>query len=252
MQGLWDTSNVKPRTDIIIAGDTLPAMFLNAVAARRDKVWMREKELGVWREWTWDETALAVREVAMGLAAIGFEPGDCASILSNTVVEWVVTDLGVLCAGGVANGIYPTDAAAQCEYLCTDSASVILFVEDDEQLDKVLEVRERLPLLRKIIVFDMEGLTKLDDPQVMVSKVSDSNTQSGRWVTTMRCGSGVVMIGFELQARSEGSSARPAARRALSPPGGQRTQRAWGPHQRQVFLFFHRRSPRTPSSFMPK
>ena len=167
MQGLWDTSNVKPRTDIIIAGDTLPAMFLNAVAARRDKVWMREKELGVWREWTWDETALAVREVAMGLAAIGFEPGDCASILSNTVVEWVVTDLGVLCAGGVANGIYPTDAASQVHYLCEDSRSTVLFVEDEEQLDKALEVRARLPLLQAIVVFDMNGLQRYVDPMVM-------------------------------------------------------------------------------------
>jgi long-chain acyl-CoA synthetase len=65
------------------------------------------------------------------------------------------------------NGIYPTDAAAQCEYLLADSSSVFVFVEDDEQLDKILEVRARLPLLRKIIVFDMEGLHELKDAQVM-------------------------------------------------------------------------------------
>jgi long-chain acyl-CoA synthetase len=99
--------------------------------------------------------------------ALGFAPGERASILGNTVVEWVLADLGVLSAGGVANGIYPTDAASQVHYLCDDSGTTILFVEDDEQLDKALAVRAQLPRLRMTIVFDMEGLTGLDDPQVM-------------------------------------------------------------------------------------
>ena len=88
-------------------------------------------------------------------------------MLSNTNREWLYADMGILGAGGVSNGIYPTDAPAQVEYLCSDSATVYLFVEDDEQLDKALEVRARLPTLRKIIVFDMDGLREFDDPQVM-------------------------------------------------------------------------------------
>ncbi|MES2686148.1 MAG: long-chain fatty acid--CoA ligase, partial [Pseudomonadota bacterium] len=75
--------------------------------------------------------------------------------------------LAVLSCGGVANGIYPTDAASQVHYLCEDSATRILFVEDDEQLDKALEVRSQLPALRKIVVFDMEGLRDLDEPDVL-------------------------------------------------------------------------------------
>jgi long-chain acyl-CoA synthetase len=82
-------------------------------------------------------------------------------------VEWVWADLAVLCCGGVSNGIYPTDAASQVNYLCEDSRTTILFVEDDEQLDKALEVRAQLPLLRKIVVFDMEGLSGLDEPDVI-------------------------------------------------------------------------------------
>jgi long-chain acyl-CoA synthetase len=167
MTTLWDTSRIAPRTDIVVPGDTLPAMFWNAVGARADQVWLREKELGLWREWTWAETGRAVREVAMGLASIGFEPGDCASILSNTVVEWVISDLGVLSAGGVSNGIYPTDAPSQVQYLCEDSGTTVLFVEDEEQLDKALEVRGRCPKLRQIVVFDMEGLQRFEDPMVM-------------------------------------------------------------------------------------
>ncbi len=167
MSNLWDLSHIQPREDIVVPGETMPQVFLNAVKLRGDKTFMREKKLGIWRAWSWNQAAAAVREVTMGLAALGFQPGETASILSNTVVEWVIADLGILCAGGVSNGIYPTDAAPQVHYLCADSSTTILFVEDEEQLDKVLEVRASLPLLRKVVVFDMEGLAHYSDPMVM-------------------------------------------------------------------------------------
>ena len=167
MSNLWDVSHIQPRNDIVVPGETIPAVFWNAVALRGEQVWMRQKELGVWRSWSWQQTGDAVREIAGGLLALGFEPGHTASILANTVVEWVLADLAVLSCGGVSNGIYPTDAASQVHYLCEDSATRVLFVEDDEQLDKALDVRERLPLLQKVVVFDMKGLRDLDDPGVM-------------------------------------------------------------------------------------
>ena len=167
MSNLWDLSHIRPNNDVVVPGDTIPAMFWNAVEKRGPKVWLRQKHLGIWRSQTWDQTAEAVREIAGGLMSLGFQHGETASILSNTVIEWVLSDLAVLSCGGVANGIYPTDAASQVEYLSADSRTTILFVEDDEQLDKALEVRERLPLLRKIVVFDMEGLRDLDDPGVI-------------------------------------------------------------------------------------
>jgi long-chain acyl-CoA synthetase len=167
MSNLWDLSAIKPDTAIAMQGDTIPAMFWNAVNERGPKVWMRQKQLGIWRSWTWTQTGDAVREIAGGLMSLGFQPGDTASILSNTIVEWVLTDLAVLSCGGVSNGIYPTDAASQVTYLCEDSRSSILFVEDDEQLDKALEIRAHLPGLRKIVVFDMEGLRELNDDAVI-------------------------------------------------------------------------------------
>ena len=146
---------------------TVARMFWHGVKTRGPQVILRQKDLGIWRAVTWDQLGRAAREVGMGLVALGLQPGEVASIQSNTNREWVYADLGILGAGGVSNGIYPTDAAAQAEYLLADSASVLVFVEDEEQLDKVLEVRERLPRLRKIIVFDMEGLRDFDDAQVM-------------------------------------------------------------------------------------
>ena len=166
MSNLWDLSRIQPKLEVVVPGETVHQMFWNAVKLRGEKTFMREKALGIWRAWSWNRSGTAVREVAMGLASMGFEPGDCASILSNTVVEWVLCDLAVLSAGGVSNGIYPTDAASQVRYLCEDSGTTVLFVEDEEQLDKALEVRAQLPRLQKIIVFDMEGLSRFDDPMV--------------------------------------------------------------------------------------
>ena len=167
MSNLWDLSHIQPGRADVVPGETIPAMFWNAVALRGDQVWMRQKKLGIWKSWSWRQTGEAVRELAAGLQALGLKQGQTASILANTVVEWVLADVAVLSCGAVSNGIYPTDAASQVHYLCEDSATRVLFVEDDEQLDKALEVRERLPLLRKIVVFDMKGLRDLDDPGVM-------------------------------------------------------------------------------------
>ncbi|MBC5786095.1 AMP-binding protein [Ramlibacter sp. USB13] len=166
MKQLWNLSHIQPETRNLLEGDTIPAMFWSGVAQRGPDVWMRQKDLGIWRSWTWARTGEAVREVAGGLLALGFAPHETASILSNTVIEWVLADLAVLSCGGVSNGIYPTDAPAQVQYLCEDSGTTILFVEDDEQLDKALEVRDRLPRLRRIVVFDMKGLRDLRDPMV--------------------------------------------------------------------------------------
>jgi len=167
MSNLWDLSRIQPETRVVVEGETIPAIFWNAVRERGPRVWLRQKDLGIWRSWTWTRTGEAVGEIAGGLMHLGFGPGDVASILANTVLEWVLADLAVLSCGGVSNGIYPTDAAAQVRYLCQDSGTSILFVEDDEQLDKVLEVRAQLPALRKVVVFDMEGLRDLDDPGVI-------------------------------------------------------------------------------------
>jgi len=164
---LWNIARIRPIDEIGIAGDTVPEVFWNAVQARGSRVALRQKELGIWREATWSQFGAAVRETAMGLVALGLQPGEVASILSNTRKEWLFADLGALCAGLVTSGIYPTDSVAQCEYLCDDSHTRVVFVEDDEQLDKILEIRDRLPALLKIVIFDLDGLGRFSDPQAM-------------------------------------------------------------------------------------
>ena len=146
---------------------TVPSLFWDRVTTKADKVAMREKDRGVWKAYTWGEYGARAKAIGMGLIALGLEPGERVAILSDNNKEWLFSDLGVLCAGGVSTGIYPTDSPAQVEYLVNDSGTKFLLVENEEQLDKILAVRERTPGLKKIIVFDMEGLRDLDDAQVM-------------------------------------------------------------------------------------
>ena len=147
--------------------DTLPTMFWRRVLEGGARVAIREKRLGIWRAVTWRQFGERARHMGLALAALGFARGDRASILSGNCPEWLYADLGIAGAGGVSSGIYPTDAPAQVEYLLRDSGSSVVFVEDEEQLDKVLQVRERLPSLQRIVVFDMEGLAGFEDPMAM-------------------------------------------------------------------------------------
>src|SRR6201999_2363855 len=152
---------------VLTVADTIARSFLRAVETRGDRPAIREKKFGVWHPTSWRQWLQISREIAYGLHAIDFRPGDTASIIANAVPEWVFADMGILCAGGISSGIYPTDSAAQVEYLVNDSRTTVIFAEDEEQLDKVLSCRARCPTLRQIIVFDMEGLSGFTDPMVM-------------------------------------------------------------------------------------
>ena len=92
-----------------LPGDTIAQKFWNAVRMRGNAVALRQKELGIWKEVSWTEFGQHVRAIAMGLAAEGLNPGDRASILASTRREWSYSDYGILCAGGVSAGIYPTE-----------------------------------------------------------------------------------------------------------------------------------------------
>src|SRR5438128_5652486 len=155
------------RPAVLTVADTIARSFLRAVETRGDKPAIREKKFGIWHPTSWRQWLQISKDIAYALHATGFRPGDVASIMANAVPEWVYADMGILCAGGVSSGIYPTDSAAQVEYLVNDSRTKVIFVEDEEQLDKVLASRARCPTLERIVVFDMEGLSGFSDPMVM-------------------------------------------------------------------------------------
>jgi long-chain acyl-CoA synthetase len=155
------------RPAVLTVADTIAKSFLKSVETRGDRPAIREKKFGIWQPTSWREWLQISKDIAYALHASGFRPGDVASIIANAVPEWVYADMGILCAGGVSSGIYPTDSSVQVEYLINDSSTKVIFAEDEEQLDKILSCRSRCPTLQKIVVFDMEGLSGFTDPMVL-------------------------------------------------------------------------------------
>ena len=146
--------------------DTLPKLFLKNSAAWGEKIAMREKDFGIWQCYSWNDYRTHAANIAYGLLSLGLQRHDVISILSEDCKEWLFADVGGLLAGGVVNGIYPTYQSNQVEYTLLDSASRFLFVEDEEQLDKYLEVEAQLPGIEKIFVFDWKGLREFEHDKV--------------------------------------------------------------------------------------
>ena len=150
-----------------VALDTIPKIFMDAVNQRKLKTAMREKHLGIWQSVTWTEYGEKSKYVGLGLKKLGLNKNDVVSIASEGIPEWLFTDIGTICVGGISSGVYTTDSATQVKYLVNDSKTVFYFAENEEQLDKILEVRNECPTLKKIIVYDLEGLHEYKDDQVI-------------------------------------------------------------------------------------
>jgi long-chain acyl-CoA synthetase len=147
--------------------ETAPRIFRETVKKYGDRVAMRKKEYGIWHDISWNDYSRLVKQVGSALISLGLQKGDCASIIGDNCPEWVIADMGIQCAGGVAAGIYATNAWPQVEYVIENSDSKFFFVENEEQLDKWLSFRDNTPLLKKVIVWDLEGLRHFKDPLVM-------------------------------------------------------------------------------------
>jgi len=147
--------------------ETAPRIFRETVKKYGDRVAMRKKEYGIWHDISWNDYSRLVKQVGSALISLGLQKGDCGSIIGDNCPEWVIADLGIQCAGGVAVGIYATNAWPQVEYVIENSDSKFFFVENEEQLDKWLSFRDNAPLLKKVIVWDLEGLRHFKDPLVM-------------------------------------------------------------------------------------
>jgi long-chain acyl-CoA synthetase len=138
----------------------LPQQLLHWASTRPDVVALRQKEYGVWKPVTWALYARISRHFGLGLLQLGLQPGQSVAILSENRKEWVYAELGTALVGGITAGVYPTSPAPEVEYLLALSDAPVVVCEDQEQLDKVLSVRERLPHLRAIVVMDARGLRR--------------------------------------------------------------------------------------------
>jgi long-chain acyl-CoA synthetase len=149
------------------SNETVPGQFLKAVEKWGDRVALRKKEYGLWHDIFWNEYHDQVRSVACALSSLGLEKGDTAAIIGDNCPEWVFADLGIQCCGAATTGVYTTNAWQQVQYVLENSEASFFFVENEEQLDKWLRFKDNVPNLRKVIVWDTEGLRHFKDPMVM-------------------------------------------------------------------------------------
>ncbi|MCB9476079.1 MAG: long-chain fatty acid--CoA ligase [Deltaproteobacteria bacterium] len=150
-----------------VAYDTVPRLFADRVSRYGDRVALRRKEFGLWRAYSWTDYGAQVELAFYGMAALGVEPGECVALISENRPEWLFVDLAILHHGAITAAVYVTNAASQVHYILEHSESRVFFVENEEQLDKWLEVRDRLPDLKHVVVMDMDGLKHFSDPAVM-------------------------------------------------------------------------------------
>ncbi len=148
---------------------TIAAMVRDRAAEIPERVAMREKEFGIWQEITWGEFWDSVLDAAHGLLALGVDVGDRVSIHSEDRPEWVILDMATVAVRGITVGLYPTNPAAEVQYLLIDSGSRVHLAEDQEQADKVMEVIDTLTELEKIIHVEPRGFRTYDQDDRFIS-----------------------------------------------------------------------------------
>lgn len=146
--------------------DTLPGLVVVNAERRPDRVALRKKAFGIWRETTWAGFLDHVRAVALALDELGMGAGDRAAIIADNDPEWLYADLGTQAVRAFSVGIYPTQVSAEVAYILKHSRSRIAFCGDQEQVDKILEHLNELPHLERIVCFDMKGVSAYKHPLI--------------------------------------------------------------------------------------
>lgn len=149
-------------------GHDTPARVFRA----RAKAWgprpaLRHKQRGLWQTLSWDQYYRGARAFGLALRDLGVQRGEVIAVLAENRPEWLIADMGAQCMGIVGNGVYPTASPEQLQHILKDSGCRVLVVENQEQLEKALAVRDACPDLLRILVIEREGLRGLDDDGVM-------------------------------------------------------------------------------------
>ena len=148
--------------------DTLPKLLLlNHKRWGGDKIAMRRKDFGIWEVFTWNDIYEKAKYFALALISIGFEPGDKVATLGDNDPELFWAELAAQAAGGAMTGIFSDCLPEEVQYQAWHSDSKFIVARDQEQVDKVIKVKEELPLLQKVIYWDPKGLANYDEPYLM-------------------------------------------------------------------------------------
>jgi long-chain acyl-CoA synthetase len=144
-----------------------PALLARRARAEPEAIAYRAKHLGLYRERTWSEYARLVARVAHGFRTLGLQPGERVAIMGDACEAWLLADLGAQAAGAIVYGVYPTASAAELEYQMKDGGASIFVAEDQEYVDRLRPLMERLPQLRQVIVIDRSALFAYAPPLPM-------------------------------------------------------------------------------------
>jgi long-chain acyl-CoA synthetase len=147
--------------------DTIPKAFLRSVGRYGDRVAMRKKRLGIWEEYTWNQVYDHVRNFSMGLVSLGLKREDKVSIIGENDPEFYWAEIAIHSVGAISTAIFTDANPDELTYVVLNSQSSFLIAHDQEQVDKALELRERLPAIKKVIYWDDKGLWNYHDDWLM-------------------------------------------------------------------------------------
>ena len=147
--------------------ETLPQLLLRNANRFGEKVALREKEFGIWQTMTWKDYLGHVRNFCLGLVQLGFKAGDKVAIIGDNRPEWVFAELAAQAAGGVSVGVYQDSLSREVSYVIDHSDSRFVVVEDQEQVDKILNIKAEIPKVERIIYYDPKGMKSYNDPLLM-------------------------------------------------------------------------------------
>ncbi|CAN7494256.1 AMP-binding protein [Variovorax sp. LjRoot175] len=145
---------------------TLPQLWRRRCAEWGDRPALRHKERGIWQGLNWAGYFSEARAIGLAMADAGLQAGEVVSVLSDNRPRWFIVDMASQAMGYVSHGMYPCSTAAQVGHALVEAGSRVVFVENADQLVKVLAVRDTCPDLRHIVVLDTRGLSRFTDPQV--------------------------------------------------------------------------------------
>jgi long-chain acyl-CoA synthetase len=147
--------------------DTFPKLLASHYEKWPENVAMRKKDFGVWKEYTWRDAYVNVRYLSLCFLHLGLQRGDKVAIIGENEPEWFWAEFAAQAAGGISVGIYTDMVPEQVEFMFSHSESVIAVANDQEQVDKFLEIRDKIPRLKKIIYWDPKGLRNYHDPLLL-------------------------------------------------------------------------------------
>src|SRR4030043_2410290 len=147
--------------------ETIPQLIKSNYEKWGKKTAMSMKHRGIWRRYSWAEYYLNVKDFSLGLISLGFKRGDVVCIIGDNEPEWFWGEFATQAAGGIATGIFVDSIPSQVKYIAEHSGAKFALVNDQEQADKFLEIKDELPLLKKVIYWDPKGLKNYDDPILM-------------------------------------------------------------------------------------